>query len=421
MTETDPAQQPAPAPLPPSLAVWRHMAGRDVHETHRSSTPLEALFDLTTVVAVAAAATRLHHGLVEGHLREAGLEFFQSFFSIWWPWMSYSWFASAYDTDDVPFRAATLVQMIGVLFIAAGITEAAGDGLAGTVGFFLMRAALVAQWWRASIEHPEGRATCRRYAIGIGLLQVLWLARMAAAPTDWLFPLFLLLASLELAIPVWAARAGDTPWHAHHVTERYGLLTIILLGECMVAAANAMSGVLAVEGWSIDLMAVSVGIVGLILGLWWAYFLVPFAQVLHFRRERGFLWGYGHALVFGTLAVLGGVLEVAVDALKAAPGDEGHGTAHEAATPLLAMSLSSLTVVAFFAALWWLGSSTTRRTSRSPAFLLPVPILGALAVFLVHRGMALPWGFVLLALGPALTVGLVTRARRMSPEKFAVR
>jgi low temperature requirement protein LtrA len=205
------------------------------------------------------------------------------------------------------------------------------------------------------------------------------------------------------------------------VTERYGLLTIILLGECMVAAANAMSGVLAVEGWSIDLMAVSVGIVGLILGLWWAYFLVPFAQVLHFRRERGFLWGYGHALVFGTLAALGGVLEVAVDALKPASGAEAHGAGHEAATPLLAMSLSSLSVVAFFAALWWLGSSTTRRTSRSPAFLLPVPVLGALAVFLVYRGMALPWGFVLLALGPALTVGLVTRARRVSPENFAVR
>jgi low temperature requirement protein LtrA len=421
MNKTDPVQQPTPAPLPPSLAVWRHMAGRDVNEAHRSSTPLEALFDLTTVIAVAAAATRLHHGLVEGHPGEASLEFFQSFFSIWWPWMSYSWFASAYDTDDVPFRAATLVQMIGVLFIAVGITEAAGDGLAGTVGFFLMRAALVAQWWRASIEHPEGRATCRRYAIGIGLLQLLWLARVAAAPPSWLFPLFLLLAAFELAIPVWAARAGDTPWHAHHVTERYGLLTIILLGECMVAAANAMSGVLAVEGWSIDLMAVSVGIVGLILGLWWAYFLVPFAQVLHFRRERGFLWGYGHALVFGTLAALGGVLEVAVDALKPASGAEAHGAGHEAATPLLAMSLSSLSVVAFFAALWWLGSSTTRRTSRSPAFLLPVPVLGALAVFLVYRGMALPWGFVLLALGPALTVGLVTRARRVSPENFAVR
>ena len=41
------------------------MTGRDTHELHRASTPLEALFDLTTVVAVAAAATRLHHGLRE--------------------------------------------------------------------------------------------------------------------------------------------------------------------------------------------------------------------------------------------------------------------------------------------------------------------------------------------------------------------
>jgi low temperature requirement protein LtrA len=24
------------------------------------------------------------------------------FFAIWWAWMNFTWFASAYDTDDVP-------------------------------------------------------------------------------------------------------------------------------------------------------------------------------------------------------------------------------------------------------------------------------------------------------------------------------
>lgn len=397
------------------------MGGRDVHEAHRASTPLEALFDLTTVVAVAAAATRLHHGLIEGDVRGAGLEFVQSFFAIWWPWMSYTWFASAYDTDDVPFRAATLVQMIGVLFIAAGIPEASGEGIAGAVGFFLMRAGLVAQWWRASIEHPEGRATCRRYALAITVLQALWIARMTAAPEEWMFPLFCLLAVLELAVPVWAARAGDTPWHPHHVTERYGLFTIILLGECMVAAANAMSGVLSVEGWSINIAVVAVGVVGLILGLWWAYFLVPFAQVLHLRRERGFLWGYGHALVFGALAVLGGVLELAADALKASPTHSASENVHEVASPLMAMGLTSAAVMGFFAALWWLGGRTTRRDARSPVYVLPVLAASLLATALVAAGLPLAWGLLLLALGPALMLAWVTRARRLRPERFAVR
>ena len=106
MNKASEAPHSSPVAMPPPLAVRGHMTGRDMHELHRSSTPLEALFDLTTVVAVAAAATRLHHSLIESGVREAGLEFVQSFFAIWWPWMSYTWFASAYDTDDVPFRMA---------------------------------------------------------------------------------------------------------------------------------------------------------------------------------------------------------------------------------------------------------------------------------------------------------------------------
>jgi low temperature requirement protein LtrA len=215
MNEASASEAPfrSPVTMPPPLAVRRHMGGRDMQELHRASTPLEALFDLTTVVAVAAAATRLHHSLTEVGIGEAALEFVQSFFAIWWPWMSYTWFASAYDTDDVPFRVATLVQMIGVLFIAAGIPLTAGLDLAGVVGFFLMRVGLVAQWWRASVEHPGRRVTCRRYAVSIGVLQLLWLARMAWVPTEWMFLAFCVLAALELAVPMWAARAGETPWH----------------------------------------------------------------------------------------------------------------------------------------------------------------------------------------------------------------
>jgi len=396
------------------------MRGRDVHESHRASTPLELLFDLTAVVAVAAAAGRLHHGLTEGSLGEAAQAFAQSFFSVWWPWMSYTWFASAYDTDDVPFRMATLVQMIGVLLIAAGMLEAVDSQHAAAVGFFLMRIALVTQWWRASLEHPEGRATCRRYVAGIALLQVLWLARTAWLPAEWQFAAFCVLVALELTVPVWAARAGDTPWHAHHVAERYGLFAIILLGECMLAAANVMTGTLAVHGWSVNTWVVTLAVAGLILGLWWAYFLVPFAQVLHARRERGFLWGYGHAAVFAALAVLGGVLEVVADVLRQA-GDHAATGAHGHATPLFAMSLTAGTVVMFFATLWWLGGRTTRRDAGTPMYVLPVLLAAAAAVVSVASGGSLAWGLLLLAAGPALMVGWVTRDRRLRPERFAVR
>ena len=50
------------------------------------------------------------------------------FFAIWWAWMSFTWFATAYDTDDVPYRLLTFVQMAGAITIAAGIAEPSPSG-----------------------------------------------------------------------------------------------------------------------------------------------------------------------------------------------------------------------------------------------------------------------------------------------------
>src|ERR1043166_4315029 len=100
------------------------MTGRDPEQAHRAATPLELFFDLTFVVAVAQAAAGLHHGLVEGHVGNVVVGFPMVFFAIWWAWMNFTWFASAYDTDDAIYRMLTLVQMAGVLVLAAGVPAA---------------------------------------------------------------------------------------------------------------------------------------------------------------------------------------------------------------------------------------------------------------------------------------------------------
>src|SRR5215204_3715190 len=100
---------------------------RDTHESPRASTPLELFFDLTFVVAIAQAAAGLHHGLVDGHPRQAIAAYLLTFFAIWWAWMNFTWFASAYDNDDAPYRLAVFVQMTGVLIIAAGVARAFTD------------------------------------------------------------------------------------------------------------------------------------------------------------------------------------------------------------------------------------------------------------------------------------------------------
>src|SRR3954465_15701930 len=101
----------------------RRFSGRDPEEEHRASTPLELLFDLTIVVAFSTAADELAHFIAEGHAwaGTAGSTF--ASFAVSWAWVNYSWFASAYDTDDWLFRLATMVQMVGVIVLALGIPQ----------------------------------------------------------------------------------------------------------------------------------------------------------------------------------------------------------------------------------------------------------------------------------------------------------
>jgi hypothetical protein len=135
--------EPAYGPLP-----WvRRMSGRDPDEAHRASTPLELLFDLTFVVAVARAGFELRDALALGQAGLALARYAEIFFGLWWAWMNFTWFASAYDTDDVPYRLLTLLQMAGVLVFAAGIPAAFKhfDLAIVVAGYVIMRLALVAQ------------------------------------------------------------------------------------------------------------------------------------------------------------------------------------------------------------------------------------------------------------------------------------
>ena len=97
------------------------MTARSPHEPHRASTPLELFFDLVFVVAIAQAASGLHHAIAEAHALAGLVGYLMVFFAIWWAWMNFTWFASAYDCDDVPYRLAVFVQIAGALILAAGV------------------------------------------------------------------------------------------------------------------------------------------------------------------------------------------------------------------------------------------------------------------------------------------------------------
>jgi len=365
---------------------WRRpMVARATDEDHRVSTPLELLFDLTFVVAVSQAAASLAHGLAEGHTASALVGYVLVFFAIWWAWMNFTWFASAYDTDDVPYRLLTLLQMAGVLVLAAGVGPASDgyDYRTVTWGYVIMRLAMVVQWLRAGAADPERRRTARRYALGIGVLQVLWMLRLLLPrePVTVVLVSFAVLAAAELAVPYWAERDVSTTWHPHHIAERYGLFTIIVLGECVLGATTAFQGAAAGSGWSAAL--ITTGAAGLVLGfaLWWLYFLREAATGLEQRRELSFLWGYGHLIVFASLAALGAGLEVAVAAVS---GHELHiGDAAVVATV-------AVPVAVFLVVAWCLHATLAVAPWRDAGLVVAVTVATLATVALPGAGVPVP-------------------------------
>jgi low temperature requirement protein LtrA len=296
-------------------------AVRDPGEAERAATPLELLFDLTFVVAVSRAAAALHHGLVEGHVATGVAGFGAVFFAVWWAWMNYTWFSSAHDSDDVAHRLLTLVQMTGVLILAVGVSPAAdhGDFRVVVLGYVVMRCGLVAAWLRVARDQPSNRVRALRYALGIVVLQVLWVARLAL-PDRWPALSFLVLVVGELAVPVWAERASPEPlFHPGHIAERYGLFTVIVLGESILSATVGFEAALDLDGFSAALAAVGFGGVVIAFAAWWLYFNHP--GHLAPTPAQGFTWGYSHIVVFAALAAGGAGLAVAAEAITG-PADD---------------------------------------------------------------------------------------------------
>ena len=293
---------------------WKKMQGRLPHEEHRVATNLELLFDLIFVVAIAFAAAELHHAINHNHVVHGVVSFLVVFLAIWWAWMGFTWFASSFDTDDTPYRIAVFVQMAGALVIAAGIPDAFehNNFLIVVAGYTLMRNGSIFQWLRVAFQAPKVRKTALRYALGIFIIQIGWWLSVLVVPAAYWWFAYAILMPLELLVPMWAESAGMTPWHPHHIAERYGLLTIIVLGESILSTANAIKEGLANGLLSANFLLFCLGAFLIVICLWWIYF--GYEGHTHPKDYKtAFSWGYGHYFIFASVAATGAGLAVQVD------------------------------------------------------------------------------------------------------------
>lgn len=268
----------------------------------RRVTWLELFFDLVFVAAVAQVGVPLSQTYsLEGLGRYV---FF--FVLIWWAWLGHTFYSTRFDTDDLLQRGLTLIQIFTAVVMAANAKDAldsrnsAGFGAA----YAGMRIVLVLQYLRAR-RIAETRTLTTHFATGYGAAAVLWIAA-AVAPTNLRFWLWGAALAIDLGTPLLARRFNhEFPPDAAHLPERFGLFTIILLGE---SVAGVMRGVESQETWSPA--AATSAVLGLVIAfsVWWWYFDgASGAAERHVRDARSArlfdIWNYAHLPLYLGVAI----------------------------------------------------------------------------------------------------------------------
>lgn len=289
----------------PIRARW--LAGEG---TSKKVSWLELFFDLVFVAAVAQVASPLHHHYSPG----GALRFAFLFVLVWWAWTGHATFATRFHADDLVQRLLTVFQMFLVALMAANATDALdSESSAGfAAAYAVMRLVLVSQYHRVR-SIPGAAALSRRHFAGHGFAALLWLAS-AFVPAPARFMIWGLALVVDLATPWFAVGASiAAPPDGEHLPERFGLFTIILLGESVIAVMHGMEGQ---EEWSVRAASAAFfGLAAMFL-TWWVYFerikaaagrrVKTYADAVRFS-----LWTYAHPPLFvGVLLVAVGLQRV---------------------------------------------------------------------------------------------------------------
>ena len=280
-------------------------------DEERTSTWLELFFDLCFVVAVAALASGLHHEPDVGGM----LQFLGLFVAVWWSWMIFTWYATCFDNDDVPYRVTLLVAMLSILGLAASVGRVGVDP-AATVSFVLayalMRLLVAGLFLRAGRYVPAalGRFVFF-YAAGNVIGATIWLSSLLV-PAPLRYAVWALGLCVELLGPILAVMTLDNPrvtFHPRHIAERYGLFTLIVLGESVLAVASGTSG----TDWAPS--AVLTAVVGFVAAacIWWLYFDHVGSSGIELGPRPAFYWGYGHFAVYAGIAAFGVGVQLAIE------------------------------------------------------------------------------------------------------------
>jgi low temperature requirement protein LtrA len=285
---------------PPRL---RTAAAERYEERH--ATWLELFLDLVFVVAIAELGANLAADPTPaGFLRYLAL-----FVPVIWAWAGFTFYATRFDTDDLVYRLLTLLGMFLVAALASAIPHALDGGENRfVVAYVLVRLLLIALYVRAWRHVERARPLASWFILMFSIAVVVWLVSLAV-PTPWKYVLWAVAVGFELGAPPRAWRLiRQAPIHPAHIPERYGLLTIIVLGEAVIAVVLGTTEV----NWTLETTAAAFGGFLVAAAIWWLYFDFLDSSMVARDLLRGMTFVYAHFAVTAGIAALGVGVKLAI-------------------------------------------------------------------------------------------------------------
>jgi low temperature requirement protein LtrA len=279
------------------------------YDDDRHANWTELLFDLIFVAAI----SQLSLNLGQDYNFMGLLESLPLFFVVWWGWVGHTFYLSRFGIDDFLNRVLTMLQMLAVTILAINVKDALGaTGSGFAISYAVLRFILVAEYYRVGRNIPETKPLTNHYVLGFLIAAVLWLIS-AFIPSPWRFIIWGIALLIDLITPISASEKHvKFPPHSSHLPERFGLFTIIVIGEAIVSVVFGISGM------SVTLDREIIGLMGLLIAfsIWWGYFEEARgaeARVLQAGNKVGKyqLWLYSHfPLMIGIVAVAAGIKHV---------------------------------------------------------------------------------------------------------------
>jgi low temperature requirement protein LtrA len=304
---------------------WKPPRKTSEREEERRVTFLELFYDLVYVVIIAELA----HAL-SGHIDLAGIGSFAFLFVIvWWAWFNGTMYHDLHGQNDIRTRVFTFLQMFTVGAMAVFAHNAMGER---SVGFALSYASfqtiLTYLWWRTGVHDPNHRPLSRPYSLTFLILTLLFVASVLI-PAPWRFYLWGVALFISLLLPVITFNLGRknpqvraeierTSSISPSAVERFGLFTIIVLGEVIVGVVQGVA-----RHHHLSWLVAGTAALGMLIaiGIWWVYFDFVSSHLPVYKPATLYGWMYVHLLMTMSIAAVGAavlnVVEHAGDILPA--------------------------------------------------------------------------------------------------------